>query len=270
MAGRAPRGSAPKIAPRMSSLLQRAAATSWRPPGYRRARQRSSNALTWIGGWRVFLGDAGQSASFQATLQRLRARDVYYEPKLPRYWQLFQLADTAIVPGTGVAEFGVYRGATARILADTLVRRAPGAELHLFDTFAGMPSAEEYDYAGEVYRPGDLADTNEQDVRRLLAIDGLRAVFHVGPFRDTLQATGDVGVLSLTHIDADLYASVLEACEWAYPRTRPGGMMVFDDYGFSDCPGASRAIAEYFDTTPEAPIVLPTGQALVVKQGAGA
>jgi hypothetical protein len=254
----------------MSSLLQRVATTtSWRPPGYLRAHRRVSNALALFGGWRVFRRDAERSVPFQATLRSLRAHDVYYEPKLPRYWQLFQLAEATVVPGAAIAEFGVYRGGTARILADIIVRRAPDAELHLFDTFAGMPSADEYDYAGEVYKPGDLADANEEDVRGLLAIDAVRPVFHVGPFRDTLPLTGPDGELSLTHIDADLYESVLEACEWAYPRTRPGGMIVFDDYAFADCPGASRAIAEYFATRSETPIVLPTGQALVVKQVSG-
>jgi hypothetical protein len=75
-------------------------------------------------------------------------------------------------------------------------------------------------------------------------MDAVRAVLRVGSFQDTLPLADDVGVLSLTHIDADLYASVLEACEWAYPRTRTGGMIVFDDYGFADCPGASRAITD--------------------------
>ena len=45
----------------------------------------------------------------------------------------------------------------------------------------------------------------------------------------------------------------------------PGGMIVFDDYGFPSCPGARRAVDEAFANRPEVPICLPTGQALVVK-----
>jgi len=41
--------------------------------------------------------------------------------------------------------------------------------------------------------------------------------------------------------------------------------LVFDDYGFPSCAGGKRAIDEFFAGKPEVPIVLPTGQAIVVK-----
>ncbi len=239
--------------------------TGWRPPGYKQARQGAIDAWSALAGWRVFRRDAAASPEFQRTLDVLRDHDVYYEPKVLRYWQLHQLAEAAIRPGTAVAEFGVYRGATARLLAEVAARRAPGARIHLLDTFAGMPSAQAYDYSGEDYRPGDLGDVDIAAVRRLMDMPGVEPRFHVGMFSDTLPAVDEPAELSLVHIDSDLYDSLMQACDWAYPRTRAGGMIVFDDYGSEDCPGASRAIEEFFAPRPEEPIVLPTGQALVVK-----
>ena len=43
-----------------------------------------------------------------------------------------------------------------------------------------------------------------------------------------------------------------------------GGLMRFDDYGFATCPGARRAIDEFFADKAEPIIDLPTGQAFVV------
>jgi O-methyltransferase len=249
-------------------LLGQAEAVQWRPPGYERARQRAIDLWFGAEGFRRFLRDLEESPAFQEALESLRAQGVYYEPKLLRYWQLHQLAEAVVTPGTAVAEFGVYQGATARILADVMARRAPEAELHLFDTFVGMPSEKGYDYSGEEYRPGDLGDVDVDAVRAVVERDGVRPVFHIGTFKETLPKADGAGMLSLSHIDADLYESVLEACEWSYPRTIAGGAIVFDDYAAEDCPGADRAIAEFFDPRPESPVVLPTGQAVVFKQAA--
>src|SRR4051794_15354645 len=54
-----------------------------------------------------------------------------------RCFVLYQLAQQAAhLPG-GVAEIGVYRGGTARLLSKTLA--AGQKPIHLFDTFSGMP-----------------------------------------------------------------------------------------------------------------------------------
>lgn len=240
-----------------------------RPPGYRRGRQVSTNARSWLAAWRTFMGEGKDSPTFQSSLRTLEERGVLYEPKVPRYWQLYQLAEAFIEPGSAVAEFGVYRGGTARLLADVAARRAPGLELHLFDTFAGMPDAAAYDYAEEVFAPGDLADTDEAEVRELLTVEEVRPIIWKGPFSETLPSVGSLPPLSLTHVDADLHDSVLEACAWAYPRTQAGGLIVFDDYAAPDCPGATRAVREFFAERPENPILLPTGQAIVVREHEG-
>jgi hypothetical protein len=44
-----------------------------------------------------------------------------------------------------------------------------------------------------------------------------------------------------------------------------GGVIVCDDYGFASCPGARRAIEEFFADKPEKPLALLTGQAVIHK-----
>jgi len=66
----------------------------------------------------------------------------------------------------------------------------------------------------------------------------------------------------------DIYQSIHDCCHHIYPRLSPGAMMVFDDYGFPSCPGARKAVDEFFHDKPERPLVLPTAQAIVIRLGA--
>jgi O-methyltransferase len=175
-----------------------------------------------------------------------------------RCFMLFQLALAASrLPGD-VAEVGVYRGGTARLLARTT---APsGKTVRLFDTFAGMPST---DPVRDSHRSGDFGDSPLDDVRAYLA-DCPNVSFHPGLFPPTatqFEATS----FCFAHIDVDIYASVRDCCEFFYPRTVAGGVLVFDDYGFRSCPGAKQAVDDFFASRPERPWWLPTGQAVVIR-----
>lgn len=172
-----------------------------------------------------------------------------------RCYVLASLArQTAALPGA-LAEVGVYRGGTARLLALWRKKRT----LYLFDTFSGMP---ETDPARDLHRAGDFADTSLDAVRQFLAAD--HAVFRPGIF--PASAAGlEAERFSLVRVDCDIYSSVRACCEWFYPRLNPGGAMIFDDYGFLSCPGARNAVDEFFATRPEQPFIAQEGQALVFR-----
>lgn len=174
-----------------------------------------------------------------------------------RCYMLVQLArHVRAVPGH-IAEIGVYQGGTARLLAAT---RTPGKALHLFDTFAGMPECDpERDQHGR----GDFADTSLEGVRAFLG-PAEDVCFHAGRFPET-AAPVETLRFSFVHVDCDIHRSVLDCCRFFHPRMERGGVLLFDDYGFVSCPGAKRAVDEYFATQLERPIYLPTGQCFVIK-----
>jgi O-methyltransferase len=97
--------------------------------------------------------------------------------------------------------------------------------------------------------------------------DMVNYVIHQGIFPTTASAVEDA-LFSLVHIDVDIYRSVLDCCQFFYPRVVSSGLLVFDDYGSESCPGAKMAVDEFFRDKPETPMYLPTGQCLVVKKAA--
>lgn len=159
-----------------------------------------------------------------------------------------------------LAECGVYKGGTAKILAEV----APDRPLHLFDTYAGMP---ETDPLRDWHKAGDFADTSLESVRAYLA-GHPNVAFVQGLIPGTLEAVRD-REFAFVHIDLDIYAAILAACDFFYPRMQTGGVMLFDDYGYADCAGARAAVDEFFADKREVKICIESGQCWLHKLPSG-
>jgi O-methyltransferase len=164
----------------------------------------------------------------------------------------------ANLPGS-FAEAGVFRGGTAlmisRLLADS------GKTFYLFDSFQGLPAqSTSHD---NYYREGAFK-AQEAETRTLLRDYEGFLRFRVGWIPQTFAGLEEER-FPFVHVDIDLYQPALDCCAFFYPRLVPGGVMIFDDYGFPACRGEKEGVDEFFADKLETPIVLPTGQALVVK-----
>jgi O-methyltransferase len=160
--------------------------------------------------------------------------------------------------GGSMAEVGVYRGGSARVI------RLADAErpLHLFDTFEGLPSPKQTDEAVgfSTFRQGDFACSLENVQRYLQDLPNI--YFHKGLF--PLSAVDlAINEFSFVHIDVDLYQSAFDAIAWFYPRMKTGGIILGHD--FATCVGPQRAFTEFFANRQEPLIALPGDQVLVVK-----
>jgi len=165
------------------------------------------------------------------------------------------------LPGD-VAECGVYKGGTALLLAELISQECPGRTLHLFDTFAGMPPAADEDPSQ--FTSNSLSDTSLDQIKTLLAPHN-DVVFHQGLIPETFTHVADKS-FAFVHVDVDLYVSTRDCCDFFYDRLARGGFLICDDYGFPNYRNsAKKALDEFFADKPETVIVLPTGQALVVK-----
>lgn len=160
------------------------------------------------------------------------------------------IKETARLEGD-IAEFGSYRGGSAGLI----LRSIPTVKrLHVFDSFEGMPDVSTED---NFHKKGDFSDTVEDRVRAGLDSIGNNFVMHVGFFSKTIPEFPDPDEkFCLSHIDADLYDSILDALEFTYPRMVQGGVMIFDDYGAPSCEGAKKAVDEFFADKPETVVTL--------------
>lgn len=147
-------------------------------------------------------------------------------------------------------ELGVYKGGSAGAIAWALRNAGIERTLHLCDTFEGMPKTLDWEFHEEF----DFADTSLSAVSKRLdeLTPGFPIRYHKGLFSDTLPGVGEK-LFCFAHIDADLYESVKQACEFVYPRMASGGVILFDDYGASTCPGAKKAVDEFFLDRVEKP-----------------
>jgi len=173
-----------------------------------------------------------------------------------RLHTLWSVAKTVLCLGGEMWECGVYKGGSARVIS----KAVPEGVLRLFDTFEGIPNA---DKSVDTHQNGDFGDTSVEAVEILIdRDDGL--FIHVGKIPDTFETMGDSRI-SMAHVDVDTYKSVIDCCEFIWPRLLVGGVMVFDDYGFPTCPGARKAVDEFFESKSAFPIILRNGQAVVIR-----
>lgn len=177
-----------------------------------------------------------------------------------RCYMLYQFFQQARSLSGDVAEVGVYRGGTAKLLALLNKKNGIHKNIFLFDTFEGMPeTSQEKDF----HQKGDFSDTSLGAVSNYLK-EFSEILLYRGLFPNTAAPINDKN-FSFVHIDVDIYQSVYDCCNFFYNRMNLGGIIVFDDYGFISCPGAKTAVDEFFKDKKENPIYLESGQAFVAK-----
>jgi hypothetical protein len=191
-------------------------------------------------------------------------------PDVPNFdirWRMWILTSVARqvrgLPGD-ISEFGVYRAGCARMVLGT-VGLEEGTRYHLFDTFGGIPDSQLTERERREGYEGRLSDTSVDYVRSRLADWSEALVFHAGDVFETIPAAG-IEELSLVHMDLNASAPTKVALEFTYPRLVPGGVIVFDDYGWNAVSYEQRdVIDEFCRPLAENVIALPSGQALLVK-----
>ena len=180
-----------------------------------------------------------------------------------RLWIMTRCAIHGAALDGSFAEFGVYRAGCAYMIL-SLCRPKPGRSYFLFDTFSGIPDTNLTDFERGQGFGGRLADVTMDEVRQRLAPWKDQVQFVVGDVFETLRTT-DTGPLSFGHLDLNASAPTKVALEYVWARLLPGGMLVFDDYGWAQYADQKKLIDAFFAGRKDGLIALPTGQAIVVK-----
>lgn len=174
------------------------------------------------------------------------------------YWALSGVL-VAGVDGE-VVEVGCNAGKTSVFLQMVIDYFAPERELHVYDSFRGLPVVGEHD---RYLEEGDCA-ASAAAVDATFARWGLRPPqIHEGWFEDTLPDQLPESI-AFAYLDGDFYESMLTSIKHVYPRLKKGAIVMVDDYGDREknpqawdmLPGPKRACDEFFADKPESVSVL--------------
>jgi hypothetical protein len=168
------------------------------------------------------------------------------------------------IPGD-VVECGVWRGGSMQAVARTLIARGDtGRDLHLFDTYEGMPPPTDRDLRRSDDRTAEelLAKEAREDskVWAVATLDDVKDGFSQVPYppervhfvkgkvEDTIPQHAPERI-SILRLDTDWYESTRHELEHLYPRLSPGGVLLLDDYGYWE--GAREAVDEFLEESGE-------------------
>lgn len=179
-----------------------------------------------------------------------------------RLYTLWQLVERMPAAARAVAEVGVYRGGSAKFVAEAMRRRGCEMPFYVCDTFAGHV---EVDAAIDgLHRPGDqFTKTSVDKVTSYLAsFDFVRVM--QGDIRETAPGFAGEQAFGLVHLDVDVYPITRFCLDWFGSRMVTGGAFVVDDYGTTTCHGVKKAVDEFAATNPHfRALHLLTGQAVL-------
>lgn len=114
---------------------------------------------------------------------------------------------------------------------------------------------------GTYWKKGDLGSELSQVKSNLRQFDNV--VYLKGWIPSRFNEVCDKN-FSFVHIDVDIYEPTRDSISFFWERLTPGGILICDDYGFVNCPGAKKAMDDYFCGISKI-ISLPTGQGMVIK-----
>jgi len=174
------------------------------------------------------------------------------------------------LPGAFV-ECGVWRGGAMQAVARTLVGRgALDRDLHLFDTFAGMPEPGERDRRQDGTPAAELLEAQPRTSRvwGVAELDDVRAGMdettyprervhlHRGPVEETLPGEAPERI-ALLRLDLSWYDGTRHALEALHDRLVEGGVLVLGGYDVWE--GARDAVDEFFAARGRRPLLVPVG-----------
>lgn len=181
-----------------------------------------------------------------------------------RCFELWQVvSQVAALPQGALLEVGVWRGGTGALIAKQAANSGITEPVYLCDTFCGVVKAGDRD---ETYRGGEHSDTSIATVQQLTqSLELTNIDILQGIFPDDTGSAVDDQTFRFCHIDVDVYQSAKEVNTWVWDRLVPGGIVVYDDYGFESCDGITKCVEEQRDCKDRVVFHNLNGHAVVVK-----
>ncbi len=156
-----------------------------------------------------------------------------------------------------IAEVGVYKGGTGRLLASVCKNK----DIYLFDSFEGFKETN-IEKGIDNYNAGDFGDISHKEVSDFLS--GCKNIKIIkGWFPES--ASDIASNFSLIHLDVDLYQSTKDGLEFFWPKLSNGGVIIIDDYHGKQTPGVKKATDEFCQKHDIQPFFFAANQCVLIK-----
>ena len=173
------------------------------------------------------------------------------------------------IPGN-VVELGCFHGGTSIALQKLLLEIKSDKQLHLYDSFEGLPSIapQDLDKRAQWQFGADAGAmcTTLKELQQNFDNAGVPLLHvHAGWF-DKLSPEEYPEQIAFSFIDGDFYSSIMSGLNCVYPRLSKGAVCYLHDYGPNNplFPGVEVACTEFFIDKPET-LVLVNEMAYFVK-----
>jgi O-methyltransferase len=181
-----------------------------------------------------------------------------------RLYTLWQAVTGMPANAAAVAEVGVFKGGSAKLIAEALRASGRPVPFYACDTFSGHTVVDEaLDGRHKVNK--QFRTVAAKVVGYLKQYDFLEVI--EGDIRDTAARFTDQYAFGMVHVDVDVYPITAFCLEFFAPRMVTGAMIVVDDYGFITCRGAKQAVDEFAaaNSSRFRAMHLLTGQAILMR-----
>lgn len=180
-----------------------------------------------------------------------------------RCYELFTLVkQTSKLKSGSLIEIGVFEGGTGAIIAKQSELSNINEKVYLCDTFDGVVKSSEHD---PNYNDGEHKATRITVENLLKNMNIQNTLILEGIFPDDTGYEIEDLQFRFCHIDVDVYKSAKDIVEWIWPKMVIGGIIVYDDYGFSTCKGIATQVEEQIDLEDRIVIHNLNGHAIIIK-----
>lgn len=182
-------------------------------------------------------------------------------------WRLHTLAwaaKNALIVDGDFVECGVFKGFCSSVILKYLDFQDVPRQAYLYDTFEGLPEKTSTE---QERRDWDYTHYDSEAI-----YNGVREKFsrykNVNIVRGIVPDSFEVAVpkkIAFLHIDMNSEMAEMLALEHLFDKVTPGGMIVFDDFGWDANVNQMKAELAFMNQRGHHVLELPTGQGVVIK-----
>lgn len=183
------------------------------------------------------------------------------------YWSAVHAVRNVGLGTCNFAEIGVCDGLTAWY-ASRAQRDGQGSvgEFFLYDAWKGMRA--DLLTSTEKSSTGSYAYLDIANTRHNLALSGAdNFVFNKGYVPESFALSRNPDTLAWLHIDLNSALPTIAALDFFWERLLPGGVILLDDFAWPGYEETQSKVESWCSAKQESIMHLPTGQALIFKQG---